>query len=62
MNMDAITSTARRPYLCAFCGITVAAGERYVRAQQPGGGLLAKKPFRSTCYARLAAAVEKGGR
>ena len=60
MNLDAITRTARRPYLCAFCGSTVATGERYVRAQQPGGGLLAKKPFHSKCYAGLVAGMNKG--
>jgi hypothetical protein len=45
-----ITHTARCDHLCAFCGMTVRTGERYVRAQSPGGAQ-AKKPFHSACYA-----------
>jgi len=61
-DLASITHTARRQHQCAGCGLTIGAGEQYVRAQLPGGGLLAKKAFHSKCYAALAAAVEKGGR
>jgi len=59
-GLDSITHTARRDHLCAFCGRTVATGERYVRAQVPGGGLLVKRAFHSECYAGLAASLKKG--
>ena len=63
-NLDAITHTARRDHLCAFCGLTVRTGERYVRAQSPGGAQ-AKKAYHSSCYRGLlpgAAESEKGSR
>ena len=63
-NLDANTHTARRDHLCAFCGMTVRTGERYVRAQSPGGAQ-AKKAFHSACYRGLlpgAAESEKGSR
>ena len=53
-NLDAITHTARRDHLCAFCGMTVQKNERYVRAQSPGGAQ-AKKSFHSKCYTGLLA-------
>jgi hypothetical protein len=49
-----VTHTARRDHLCAFCGMTLRTGERYVRAQSPGGAQ-AKKAFHSKCYQGLAA-------
>jgi proteasome lid subunit RPN8/RPN11 len=60
--LDSITHTARRQHQCACCGLTVHTGERYVRAQVPGGGRAAKRAFHSKCYVRLTAAAEKGGR
>jgi len=51
-SLDNITHTARRDHLCAFCGMTVRTGERYVRAQSPGGAQ-AKKAFHSGCYRGL---------
>lgn len=62
MNMDQITHEARRQHQCAFCGLSIPTGERYVRAQVPGGGRAAKVAFHSKCYASLSAAAEKGGR
>jgi len=53
-SLDHITYTARRDHLCAFCGMTVRTGERYVRAQSPGGAQ-AKKPFHIKCYQGLTA-------
>ena len=50
--LDATTHTARRDHLCAFCGMTVRTGERYVRAQSPGGAQ-AKKAFHIKCYQGL---------
>ena len=61
-DLTRITHTARRQHQCACCGLTVRAGERYVRAQVPGGGRVAKVAFHSKCYASLSAAAEKGGR
>jgi hypothetical protein len=64
LNCDSITHTARRDHLCAFCGMTVCTGERYVRAQSPGGAQ-AKKAFHGGCYRELlpgAAESEKGSR
>lgn len=61
MILDSIQHTARRQHQCAFCGRTVQAGELYVRAQVPGGGLLAKRAFHSKCFAGLVEAVEKQG-
>ncbi|WP_306393451.1 hypothetical protein [Telluria beijingensis] len=55
MRLDEITHTARSNYLCACCGMTVPGGSRYVRAQVPGGGLVAKKPMHTACYTRRAA-------
>ena len=55
MTLDSITHTARRHHLCAGCGRTVHAGERYVRAQLPGGGRAAKQAFHSTCYTAILA-------
>jgi len=63
-SLDNITHTARRDHLCAFCGMTVRTGERYVRAQSPGGAQ-AKKAFHSGCYRGLlpgASESEKGSR
>ena len=59
MNLSDLMHTARRWHQCACCGLTIGAGEQYVRAQLPGGGLLAKKAFHSRCYAGLAAGVGK---
>ena len=62
--LDEITHTARRDHLCAFCGLTVRTGERYVRAQSPGGAQ-AKKAYHSGCYRGLlhgAAESEKESR
>lgn len=56
---SSITHTARRQHQCAFCGRTVQAGERYVRARMPGGGRLAKRAFHSNCYADLAVGASK---
>lgn len=53
-GLESITHTARRDHLCAFCGMTVRTGERYVRAQSPGGAQ-AKKPFHTKCYQGLIA-------
>ena len=47
------THTARRQHRCAGCGLTVHTGERYVRAQLPGGGRAAKQAFHSSCYGRM---------
>ena len=57
-GLDSITHTARRDHLCAFCGMTVRTGERYVRAQSPGGAQ-AKKRFHSDCYRGLVASHEQ---
>ena len=54
MQLDHITRTARCDHLCAFCGMTVASGAQYVRAQSPGGAQ-AKKPFHIKCYQGLIA-------
>lgn len=51
------THTARRQHQCAGCGLTVHTGERYVRAQVPGGGRAAKVAFHSKCYAGLSASI-----
>ena len=59
VDLTSITHTARRDHLCAFCGRTVHAGERYVRAQDPNGGRVVKKAFHSKCYAGLAASASK---
>lgn len=59
MILDSIQHTARRQHQCAFCGRTVQAGERYVRAQVPGGGRTAKEPFHSKCYTGLIASANK---
>ncbi|MEM8511165.1 hypothetical protein RCH14_000456 [Massilia sp. MP_M2] len=56
MILNSITHKARRDYLCAFCGMTVASGTQYVRAQSPGGAQ-AKKAFHSKCYAGLVASA-----
>lgn len=55
MILDSIQHTARRQHSCAGCGLTVHTGERYVRAQAPGGGRAAKQAFHSKCYAALLA-------
>lgn len=55
-GLDAITHTARRDHLCAFCGMTVKKYERYVRAQSPCGAQ-AKKAFHSACYVGLVASA-----
>jgi len=62
VNLDEIMRTARRPHLCGHCGLTVWKDEKYVRAQDPNGGRVAKKAFHSKCYAGLVVAVGKGGR
>lgn len=59
MNLDHITRLARRDHRCAFCGLTVPAGQQYVRAPVPGGGRLAKRAFHSKCYAGLVAGAER---
>jgi hypothetical protein len=51
-------TSARRDHLCAFCGMTVRSGERYVRAQSPGGAQ-AKKAFHSKCYQGLVKSNER---
>jgi len=61
VDLSNITHTARREHRCAFCGLTVQAGQQYVRAQHPGGGRLEKRAFHSKCYAGLVSAVEKQG-
>ena len=58
MSLAEITHTARREHLCAFCGMTVCTGERYVRAQSPGGAQ-AKKAFHSRCYQGLVTSTEQ---
>lgn len=60
MTLESITLTARRDHRCAFCGMTVPAGQQYVRAPVPGGGRLAKRAFHSKCYAGLVAGLKKG--
>jgi len=57
--LDSIQHTARREHQCAFCGLSIPTGVRYVRAQVPGGGLLAKRAFHSKCYTALLASVDK---
>lgn len=57
MTLDGITHTARRQHQCAGCGLTVHTGERYVRAQVPGGGRAAKRAFHIACYTRHCASV-----
>ena len=59
MILNSIQHTARREHQCAFCGRTIAVGERYVRDQMPGGGLLAKRAFHSKCYSGLLASAER---
>ncbi|AWL04266.1 hypothetical protein ACFOHT_10065 [Massilia oculi] len=61
VDLSNITHEARRQHQCAFCGLSIQTGERYVRAKAPGGGLLAKRAFHSKCYAGLSAAVAKKG-
>jgi hypothetical protein len=56
--LNSMTHTARRDHLCAFCGVTVRTGERYVRAQSPGGAQ-AKKAFHSRCYEGLIKSTEQ---
>lgn len=62
MILDSIQHTARRQYQCALRGRTVQAGERYVRAQVPGGGRVRKQTFHSSCYQGLAGKINEGGR
>jgi len=52
VSLESITHKARHDHLCAFCGMTVRTGERYVRAQSPGRAL-AKKAAHSRCYQGL---------
>lgn len=61
MILDSIQHTARRQHQCAFCGLSIPTGERYVRAQVPGGGLLMKRAFHCKCFTGLVKAVEKQG-
>ena len=58
-DLSNITHVARRQHQCAFCGLSIPTGERYVRAQAPGGGLLAKRAFHSKCYSGLLASAER---
>lgn len=59
MILNSIKHTARREHQCAFCGLSIPTGVRYVRAPVPGGGRLAKRPFHSKCYAGLTASANK---
>lgn len=59
MNLDQATHTARRQHQCAFCGLSIPTGERYVRAQVPGGGRAAKEPLHTKCYTGLIASAGK---
>ena len=59
MILNSITHTARRQHQCAGCGLTVHTGERYVRAQVPGGGRAAKRAFHTACYQAHRAAAER---
>ena len=59
-DLASITHTARRQHRCAGRGLTVHAGEQYVRARLPGGGRAAKQAFHRSCYVALAAAADKG--
>lgn len=59
MNLDRITRTARRDHRCAFCGLTVPAGQQYVRASVPGGGRLEKRAFHQGCYRGLVDSANK---
>ena len=57
--LDSITHTARRQHQCAFCGLSIPTGERYVRAQEPGGGRLIKRAFHQGCYRGLVDSASK---
>lgn len=59
MILDQITHTARRSHICASCGRTVHVGERYVRAQDPAGGRVAKRAFHESCYVKRLASSER---
>ena len=59
VDLSCITHEARRQHQCAFCGLSIPTGVRYVRAPEPGGGRLAKRPFHSKCYAGLVAGSDK---
>lgn len=61
VDLSNITHEARRQHQCAFCGMSIPTGVRYVRAPVPGGGRLAKRAFHSKCYAGLLKAGEKQG-
>jgi hypothetical protein len=56
--LNSMTHTARRDHLCAFCGMTVRTGERYVRAQSPGGAQ-AEKAFHTRCYQGLVTSTKQ---
>jgi len=61
VDLSNITHEARRQHQCAFCGLSIPTGVRYVRAPVPGGGRLAKRPFHSKCYQGLARDIKNGG-
>lgn len=59
VDLTNITHTARRQHQCAFCGLSIATGEQYVRAQLPGGGRLEKRAFHQGCYRGLVESADK---
>ena len=59
VDLSNITHEARRQHQCAFCGLSIPTGARYVRAPVPGGGRLAKRAFHSKCYSGLVTSASK---